>query len=101
MTKLILVRYEVDFGRMGDLYGLFVTTLPQLQATYGKNVYWGEVLGKHSEVEHELDQSDYTIISDDQSFLKKLVEILGNDISGFNPITRLAEYGDEDDDVDA
>lgn len=46
MTKVI-ARFEWDFGRGGDVEGLFVTTLEDIEKITGKYVYFGEILGKH------------------------------------------------------
>lgn len=91
MSKKLLVRYEVDFGRMGDLHGLFVTTHEEMTAALGNEVYWGEVLGKHSDIYHKLQIEDLTVVTDDQDFIAKLVEYVGTDVSGFNPIAKLSE----------
>ncbi len=91
MTKQLLVEYHADFGRMGDLQGLFVCTEDELKAAMGESVYWGEVLGKHSEIDHDLSDDDITIKSEDQDFIAKLVDLLGTDISGFNPVSKIQE----------
>lgn len=54
-----------DCGRMGDLHGVFVATDKEVRDTHGKRVYFGEVLGKHSEIEGEIDPPDIALISDD------------------------------------
>lgn len=54
---------------MGHVDGLFVTTREALAQAYGKSVYFGEILGKHSEVYGTLDEKDVTIITDDADFL--------------------------------
>ena len=94
---MLLVRFYWDCGRQGDLEGLFVTTRAELEKTYDRNVYFGEVLGKHSEVYGVVEENDYTIVTDDQDFMKKFVEYVGSGtVSGYNPM----DYLDDDDDVD-
>lgn len=104
MNNKLLVRYNVEFGRMGDLEGLFVTTHEEMTNALGKQVYWGEVLGKHSEIYHDLQIEELTIVTDDQDFIANLVLYVGSDISGFNPIAKIAEQelenGEEEDDED-
>jgi hypothetical protein len=99
--KLYLVSFFHEFGRSGELDGLFVTTQEKLMASIGKLAYFGEVLGKHSEVELRTKEEDYEIKSEDQDFIAKLVELLGTDISGFNPLDYVdhnsVEEVDEDD----
>ena len=71
---------------MGELNGLFVAEETDIKTLIGKNIYFGEVLGKHSEIFGDLEESDLTIKSQDQDFILKLLEIIGRDtISGFNP----------------
>jgi hypothetical protein len=88
-----IVEMGVDYGRMGTLSGIFVCEKEELEKLYGKEVYFGEVLGKHSEVVLELDAECFEIRTEDQDFIAKFVEILGDGtISGYNPF----DYIDED-----
>ena len=92
MKKLYSFFWEC--GRMGTLDGLFVAEEAEVNAIIGKEIYFGEVLGKHSEIYGRLDEIDLEVKSDDQDFINKLVEIIGdNTISGFNPLV----YYDPDD----
>lgn len=95
--KLLIVEYFLDYGRMGELNGLFICTETEYNQSIGRKVYWGEVLGKHSEVYHTLEADDLLIKSDDQEFITKLREVLGVtwNISGFNPIARIQERDDD------
>ena len=86
MTKKLLVQFFWDCGRMGDVDGIFVTTQEELDKAYGKEVYFGEILGKHSEVYGTLEEKDITVLSDDQEFITKFVEIVGENPSGYNPL---------------
>jgi len=97
MEKL-LVEMNLYFRRNGDLDGLFVCTREQLEALIGTRVYFGEVLGKHSEVIATLEEGDFTVKSEDQEFIKKFEEVLGisrcGTISGHNPISYIEENWD-------
>jgi hypothetical protein len=85
MSK-ILVSYYSDFA-YGELEGLFITTREELKAAFGKTVYWGEVLGKHSEVSEELDESLFSVKSDDPVLITALEQAFGSpNISGYNPL---------------
>ena len=87
-----------DCGRMGDLDGLFIAEDSEIEALIGKRIYFGEVLGKHSEIEGVLEADDLTVKSDDQDFITKFIEIMGEGtVSGFNP---LDFYDPEEDDWD-
>lgn len=94
MSKKVLVEFFWDCGRMGDVQGLFVTTEEELEKAYGKRVYFGEILGKHSEVYGTLDRNDITVKSEDQEFIAQLVTLLGEHISGYNPLDKIEEGQD-------
>ena len=87
----ILVSFEQDYGRMGTVEGLFVTTPDKIKENLGKTAYFGEILGKHSEIYGELEAENFTVKSEDQAFIDKLVELLGTNISGYNPFDYLEE----------
>ena len=82
----VLVKYNQDFGRMGSLDGLFICTKEDLESLNGKDVYFGEVLGKHSEV-YTGDTYKYCkIVPTQHGDIKVLERLLGEGtISGFNP----------------
>lgn len=88
----LLVEFYWDCGRMGDVQGLFICDKEKLEASYGKEVYFGEILGKHSEVYGTLNADDIEVKSEDQDFIAKLREVIGaNNISGYNPLSYLRE----------
>jgi hypothetical protein len=90
---------------MGDLDGMFVCDKADLEKLYGKTVYFGEVLGKHSDVEIEVDEGCFEIKTEDQEFIAKFIEIMGDGtISGYSPFDYIDEDmltdADENDDED-
>ena len=92
----VIARFYWDCGRMGEVDGLFVTTKQALEAAYGKEVYFGEILGKHSDVSGTFNDGDITILTEDQDFIAKFIEIMGDgDISGYNPLDYLLEEYDD------
>ena len=95
---LKLYSFHWDCGRSGDLDGLFVAEEDQVDSAIGKRLYFGEVLGKHSEVEGILEASDLEEVSREQDKITWLVDLLGTSISGFNPLEYLVE--DEEDEED-
>lgn len=97
MTQKNLYRFFVDCGRSGDLEGLFVATPGELEEAYGHKLYFGEVLGKHSDVTVDFQPEDVELVTDDQDFVKKLVEFVGDPVSGFDP---LAQYYQQKEDGD-
>lgn len=90
----ILCKYYLPCGRMGDVEGLFITSLEDLEQAIGKSVYFGEILGKHSEIiDESLSYDNIAILSDDQEKINWLLSC--NDsaltISGYNPLDYFEE----------
>lgn len=92
MSKKLYTFY-LDWGRMGDLEGLFIAEEQDVKDIIGKSVYFGEVLGKHSEVEDEMTEDMFEAIDVPESVIAVLEEKLGTTISGYNPL----EYYEEED----
>lgn len=90
-----LYRLTFDCGRMGVLHGLFAATQHEVDAAMGREVYFGEVLGKHSEIYGPLAPSDLQRIDVDSSLVESLSAVLGDTWSGYNPLRYLRE-DDED-----
>jgi hypothetical protein len=90
---LKLYRFHWDCGRMGDVTGVFVEDDATVAKAIGKEVYFGEILGKHSEIVGPLNETDLTVLTDDQEFIAKAKKY---GLSGFghNPIATLRENGE-------
>ena len=82
MTEKVY-KWEWDCGRMGDLEGLFVATEAVVAAAIGKNAYFGEVLGKHSEVQGLLEENEFTLLSEDPAVIAFVKE---HGPFGWNPL---------------
>lgn len=94
MKVKLLVKFYQDFGRSGELEGLFVVNKDQYDRAIADqpSAYFGEALGKHSEVECVLSEENLTIQDADQPFITRLVRIAGSEtISGYNPFDYLAD----------
>ena len=76
---------------MGNVEGMFIASHATLDAAVGKKVYFGEILGKHSEVYGVLERDDVAVLTEDQEFLVKMMEYVGSQVSGYNPLSYLAE----------
>lgn len=94
-----LYSFYVDCGRMGSLDGLFIATKEEVDKAIGKEVYFGEVLGKHSDVQGTLEAHEITLVSSDQDKVEWLLGLLGTCVSGFNPLEYISQ-DDEDYDED-
>lgn len=81
-----LWKFHWDCGRYGDLHGLFVATEPQIQAIIGQEVYFGEVLGKHSEIHGVIKSDEIKKIDLDTETIEKVSQVLGDTWSGYNPL---------------
>jgi hypothetical protein len=84
MNKAIY-KMRFDCGRMGELEGIFIAEKADVKELIesGREVYFGEVLGKHSEICGPIAGNELTLITDD----KEAVGIFRkyNFNSGYNP----------------
>jgi hypothetical protein len=85
MSTKGIYKFNYDCGRMGDLNGIFVAEKKDVEdlITSKIEVYFGEVLGKHSEVYGPIEAGHITLASDDPNAVA-VVENL-NLSTGFNP----------------
>lgn len=87
-----LYKLHIDCGRQGKLPGLFIAEVEdvELLINSGVHVYFGEVLGKHSEIYGSLREKDCSLITTDVNYINLVKELdLEN---GYNPF----DYVDED-----
>lgn len=49
-AKEVLYKFYWYCGRMGDVEGVFKAKKSFVESVIGNNVYFGEILGKHSDV---------------------------------------------------
>jgi hypothetical protein len=92
MSRKAIYKYSKDFGRMGDLNGIFVADPDEVSLCMEQEVYWGEVLGKHSNVYHNLSHEDIIFITDNQEFVSLFEEYKLS--FGYNPVERVLETMD-------
>ncbi|MCV9934528.1 hypothetical protein OIU80_19785 [Flavobacterium sp. LS1R47] len=80
-----IYRFNADCGRMGNLKGVFIATNEQVKELIKSKieVYFGEVLGKHSEICGSIEKKQVILLSDDSEAVN-LVEKYEL-TSGFNP----------------
>lgn len=87
-----------DCGRMGDVSATFIETMENVEKllAYDGDIYFGEILGKHSEVYGKIEPEHITMVTVDQEFIAKFEEIMGEGWStGHNPFDYLPEDFDE------
>lgn len=84
-----LYQFYWECGRQGSLEGLFIADEQEVEKSIGQEVYFGEVLGKHSEVYGDLKEGDISEIEIPEDVVSILESKLGKTISGYNPLVYL------------
>lgn len=83
----------------GKLDGLFLADPDQVKKVIGKTIYFGDVLGKHSDVYGTLDDDSLTLISDNAELLFE--DLFDDDtLCGYNPIEWWEENHEDYEDGD-
>ena len=80
-----LYKFHLDCGRMGKLEGVFKAEEYEISKLMGQNVYFGEVLGKHSEISAVISDEVIQKLEADEVFIAKAEEI-GLVPCGFDPL---------------
>lgn len=95
-SPIAIYRFSKDFGRMGDLEGVFSAYKEDVAKLIdsGREVYFGEVLGKHSEVVCSIDAEDIEMISDETNIVKFFDKL--NISNGYNPFDYIQDGEDDD-----
>jgi hypothetical protein len=83
--KECLWSFYWDCGRQGEVKGLFKATKEEVKNAIGKDVYFGEILGKHSEVYGTIEEGEIELVSDNP------IEVMNATESGYNPLEYLSE----------
>jgi len=83
-----IYHFEWDCGRSGNLEGWFLCDEETIKRVIGRRLYFGEVLGKHSEIYGELSNDDIHLISDkleDVAAFTHVTKLIGKSL-GWNPL---------------
>jgi len=100
-----LYKFSWDCGRAGEVDGLLTATPEQIAGIVGKGVYFGEILGKHSEVYGLAQAEEFTLVTDDQTFIAKMEELFAPPFEdgdgpkclfGYSPFDYLEEIEDDE-----
>ena len=83
MKKLWKIEWDCGYG---TLCGIFLATDEEIESMLGKEIYMGEVAGKHSEVQWTVEEGEIELFSDDEYVISHIKPF------GYNPF----EYLDED-----
>jgi hypothetical protein len=95
---MILVKFSVGYGRAGKLEGLFITTPEDLAKVCKTTIYFGEVLGKHSEVEMDFEMGDFKLLSTNEFYIRTLqrkFDTNSHTLMGYNPVEYLRDQEEE------
>lgn len=66
-----------------------------MTAIVGTDVYFGDILGKHSSVELTLRPEHFTVLEVKDSTVEDLQNTIGNTVSGYNPFDYIETMPDE------
>lgn len=93
----VIYRYYQDFGRMGELEGVFVARPSDIRKVTGHTAHFGEVLGKHSDVSSSDWDAYLEVLNDEPDFVEKAIAcgLVG---IGYNPLDYIYDYEDESED---
>lgn len=86
-------KFHWDCGRSGNISSVFVADSTDVENAIGKDIYFGEVLGKHSEIYGTLDAGDLKVLTEEPSDVA-LIERLKLS-TGLNPLNYLPEEEEE------
>ncbi len=77
-----IYRMKFDYGRHGTVSGIFVAEKDDIYKAKGY-INFGEILGKHSEVDGDLTDDDIKMVTDDQAAVEMFEKY--NLQTGYNP----------------
>jgi len=95
-----LYKFHFDCGKNGVLYGLFIEDIEKVDELMdsGRIIYFGEVLGKNSDIMGPIEEEDITFITDDEKVLAIIDHF--NLSTGFNPFDYNQVEDDDLEDID-
>ena len=79
-------RFHANFRRFGKLEGIFTATPEDVEEKIGEHLYYGEVLGKHSEIQLDLKEKHINLVSEDSEDVET-IERLFDGSFGHTPWT--------------
>lgn len=87
-----LYKFYWDCGRMGNLESIFTAEMKEVEEAIGRKVYFGEALGKYSEIYGTLEKQDVELITTNHEFIAIFQENIGN--IGRNPLNYIRDDKD-------
>lgn len=79
-----LYKFEV---RVGDatISGMFISTEEEVADLYGKELYFGNILGPESEIAVEMDSDLFLKLDVSENVIEELEQNCGTSVVGYNP----------------
>lgn len=90
-----LYSFQFDFYRVGLFEGLFFAEEEDLDKVIGKDIYFGEIFGRYSELVQNFEREDFKEINLSPESLIELQNHFGDTIAGYNPFDYLEEFDEE------
>lgn len=84
--KECLWKFCWDYGLEAKVEGIFKATKEEVENAIGKDVNFGEILGKHSEVYGTIEDGEIKLVSDNPIVVMNAIE------SGYNPLEYIQYY---------
>lgn len=91
-----IYKLNIDCHRQGSLEGVFIAEKEQIEYLVNNKIeiYFGEVLGKHSQVIVTIDENEIIEVTDNEEFIKLFEQ---HDLSsGFSPFGYHTSMNDAD-----
>lgn len=84
-----IYKFYWDCGRMGEIKSIFVADSEDVENAIGKEVYFGEILGKHSDVNGVLESGEIKLVTIDEHVIRLFEDF---DLKcGYNPLHYISE----------
>lgn len=93
----VLYHFLWDQGRHGKLEGWFLARRLDVEDAIGEDMYFGDVLGKHSDVRGELKREHVTVLSQDPNDIEAFRRVVGlteGRWMGWNPLAQITFFCD-------
>lgn len=79
-----LYKFYWDCDKLGEISGIFVEEQEDLEGILGKVIYFGDILGKGTEVLGTFTEDSVEVLSEDQEFIEMFEDVVGQ--HGCNPL---------------
>lgn len=94
MNQRKLWKFSEDYGRYGKVEGLFIATEEDIDKfLVGKDIDFGEILGKHSDVSIRFEKKNFKCLDVSDSTIMDLFTALDSrSIAGYNPFESIYDW---------